>query len=642
MCGIFGVLWHNTEDIPDAARLKLTAKLLHHRGPDDFGVYSEPGMGLVHTRLALLDLNPRSNQPFWDRTGRYALVYNGEIYNFAELRAELEQQGIQFRTTSDTEVLLEALLKWGADAALPRFEGMFAFGLYDKVEKSFLLARDRFGIKPLFVCDTGRAFLFASEIAALRPWLDFQPDSISISGYLYGFSGPTRGFTFFEDVKFLDTGGIVKITKNAPAAYRRFFQLSDFVDQEETERLHRAKPGELVDMVDEILNDSVRSQLIADAPVGALCSGGIDSSLIMAMAARHHNNLAIFHANVVGPISEFEAASRLAKHLKLDLKAIEVRDQDFIDEIPNVTQHYGHPFYPSPHSVPYLMVSKLVRRHNVKAVISGEASDEYFLGYSYLSPNVRNWLRIKSLLKGMKQLLRPAGGSSRWKYEGPGYVGGGWIDTDHALVHALHNRFEVAEEGLDARTALAAQGRTVHKGVLPSIDLLNYNMRALLHRNDTMGMSASIEARFPLLDSRLARVALNMPYRGKIRFSLFAQDPKHRFFCDKWVIRKVADRYMPRDLSRREKKSFPVNAYAPERLRIAPAFFRNSFVQNLFRLPASSASRLIENSGHDLRWKLLLLEVWSQVCLHEAPKDQITARLREHVTVTNAASHAVL
>jgi asparagine synthase (glutamine-hydrolysing) len=133
-----------------------------------------------------------------------------------------------------------------------------------------------------------------------------------------------------------------------------------------------------------------------------------------------------------------------------------------------------------------------------------------------------------------------------------------------------------------------------------------------------------------------------MPYRGKIRFSLFAQDPKHRFFCDKWVIRKVADRYMPRDLSRREKKSFPVNAYAPERLRIAPAFFRNSFVQNLFRLPASSASRLIENSGHDLRWKLLLLEVWSQVCLHEAPKDQITARLREHVTVTNAASHAVL
>src|SRR5215204_547700 len=312
MCGIFGILWHNTEDIPDAARLKQTAKLLHHRGPDDFGIYSEPGVGLVHTRLALLDLNPRSNQPFWDRSGRYALVYNGEIYNFAELRTELEQQGIQFRTTSDTEVLLEALLKWGADAALPRFEGMFAFGLYDKTEKSFLLARDRFGINPLFVYDTGRAFLFASEIGAIRPWIDFKPDPIAISGYLYGFSGPTRGFTFFEGVKFLDTGGIAKITRNAPAEYRRFFALSDFVDPAETERLHRTTPLQLVDEVDEILNDSVRSQLIADAPVGALCSGGIDSSIILAMAAPHHNNLAIFHANVVGPISEFEAASRLA------------------------------------------------------------------------------------------------------------------------------------------------------------------------------------------------------------------------------------------------------------------------------------------------------------------------------------------
>jgi asparagine synthase (glutamine-hydrolysing) len=642
MCGIFGVLWHDTEDIPDATRLKQTARLLHHRGPDDFGIYSEPGVGLVHTRLALLDLNPRSNQPFWDKTGRYALVYNGEIYNFAELRAELEQQGIQFRTTSDTEVLLEALLKWGADAALPRFEGMFAFGLYDKVEKSFLLARDRFGIKPLFIYDTGRAFLFASEIAAMRPWIDFKPDPIAISGYLYGFSGPTRGFTFFQNVKFLDPGGIAKISKKGSTEYTRFFVLSDFVDVQEAERLHRATPTQLVDMVDEILNASVRSQLIADAPVGALCSGGIDSSIILAMAGRHHNNLAIFHANVVGPISEFEAASRLAKHLKLDLKAVEVRDDDFISEIPNVTEHYGHPFYPSPHSVPYLMVSRLVRQNNVKAVISGEASDEYFLGYSYLSPNIRDWFRPRTLLRAAKRLLRPAN-ASKYRYEGPGYVRGGGIDGDDSLVHALHNRFEVAEEALFARTAIAGRkGLLANRGILPSIDLLNYNLRALLHRNDTMGMSASIEARFPLLDSRLAKVALNMPYRHKIRFSLTARDPRHPFVCDKWVIRKVADRYMPRELSRREKKSFPINAYSPERLRIAPAFFKQSFIQDLFGLSANALSCLVENSAPDLRWKLLLLEVWGQVCLRQLAKDPVTTRLRDHVTLANAASTVVL
>jgi len=638
MCGIFGILWHDTEDIPDAARLKQTAKLLHHRGPDDFGVYSESRVGLAHTRLALLDLNPRSNQPFWDKTGRYALVYNGEIYNFAELRGDLEKEGVEFRTTSDTEVLLEGLLKWGAEAALPRFEGMFAFGLYDKVEKSFLLARDRFGIKPLFVCETERAFIFASEIRAMQPWVRLEPDLLSISGYVYGYSGPTRGSSLYRHIRFVDPAGIVRVRPRQPAQYSQFFRLADFVDPAETERLGRLRPEQLVDKVDELLSESVRSQLIADAPVGALCSGGIDSSIIMSMAAKHHTNLAIFHANIVGPLSEYEAASRLAKHLKLDLKATEVRDSDFIDEIPNVTEHYGHPFYPSPHSVPYLMVSRLVRRHNVKAVISGEASDEYFLGYSYIAPNIRKWLGVRAALGAIKRLLRPAP-PAKYNYVGPNYVRGGGIDTEFGLAHAMHNRFEVVEEAMDARRTLNAQNGSVsNKSLLPSIDLLHYNMRALLHRNDTMGMAASIEARFPFLDSKLARLALNMPYNSKIRFSLFANDPAHRFFADKWVIRKVADRYMPRELSRREKKPFPINAYAPERMRIKSAFFTNSFLPELFGLSQPQTRTLIDNSPHDLKWKLLLLDVWGHLCLRNDPKETVLPRLHDNILLVNPQS----
>ena len=138
------MICHRMDDVPDQERLAHTARLMSHRGPDGHGMFAEPGVGLVHTRLSLLDLSERSNQPFWDREKRVALVYNGEIYNFAELREELEQAGVEFRTTSDTEVLLEALLKWGPDATLPRLEGMFAFGLYDTATKSLLLARDRF------------------------------------------------------------------------------------------------------------------------------------------------------------------------------------------------------------------------------------------------------------------------------------------------------------------------------------------------------------------------------------------------------------------------------------------------------------------------------------------------------------------
>jgi asparagine synthase (glutamine-hydrolysing) len=162
MCGIFGVIWHGSADVPDEHRLQRTARLLRHRGPDDTGIYADRGIGLVQTRLSLLDLSPRSNQPFWDKQRRYCLVYNGEIYNFKELRVEMEQQGIQFTTTSDTEVLLEGLINCGVEATLPKLEGMYAFALYDSLEKSLTLARDPFGIKPLFIYNGDYAFIFTS------------------------------------------------------------------------------------------------------------------------------------------------------------------------------------------------------------------------------------------------------------------------------------------------------------------------------------------------------------------------------------------------------------------------------------------------------------------------------------------------
>lgn len=199
MCGIFGILWHKHDSIPDKHCLKETARLLHHRGPDNSGIFADAGIGLVHTRLSLLDLNPRSNQPFWDKQGRYCLVYNGEIYNFKNLRTELELSGIQFRTTSDTEVLLELLITRGVEYTLQNIEGMFAFAFYDKIEKTLLIARDRFGIKPLFIYDEEDAFIFSSEIEAMRPWVKFEPDIPSIFSFLFGFAGPTKGHSFFKN-----------------------------------------------------------------------------------------------------------------------------------------------------------------------------------------------------------------------------------------------------------------------------------------------------------------------------------------------------------------------------------------------------------------------------------------------------------
>src|SRR5215212_6573212 len=228
MCGIFGFVSHNSDSIPEKDRLRETANLMEHRGPDARGFHVEPGIALVHTRLSLLDLSERGNQPLWDRENRYALIYNGEIYNFQELREELVQQGVRFDTTCDTEVLLQGLLRWGADATLPKLDGMFAFALFDRETKSLLLARDRFGIKPLFVYETSEAFIFASEIRTMRPWIEFEPNLLSISSFLYGFSGPTQGATFFRNVTCIPPGGVVRTRKGSKSEHSRFFSIGDF------------------------------------------------------------------------------------------------------------------------------------------------------------------------------------------------------------------------------------------------------------------------------------------------------------------------------------------------------------------------------------------------------------------------------
>jgi asparagine synthase (glutamine-hydrolysing) len=637
MCGIFGVVWHNTEQVPEQSKLDQTARLLNHRGPDGRGTFAEPGVGLVHTRLSFLDLNPRSNQPFWDKAKRFALVFNGEIYNFQELRDQLAKSGVEFRTTSDTEVLLEALLKWGPEVALPKLEGMFAFGLYDREKKSLLLARDRFGIKPLFIYETPDQLVFGSEIMAMQPWIKLEPDLLSISSFLFEYAGPSKGFSFFNRIRFLDPGVSLTIVRGGRAECRRFFALHDFVDADQMRRLEETKPSKIVDEFDARLNESIRSQLVADVPVGALCSGGIDSSILLAIATKHHSNLAIFHADVLGPLSERDAAQRLANHLKLDLEAAPVSDEDFIREIPEVTWHYSQPFYPCPHSVPFLMVSRLIRSNRVKAILSGEAADECFLGYEYLTPKVRDYLRPRQALRYLKGKIRKLP-PAHFKYHGLEYVGGTNIRTKFGLAVSLFNRFEIIEEALEVRQQVdRAKLGAAARGTLETLDLLHYNLRSILHRNDTMGMAASIESRFPYLDSSFVKLSVNLSRDLKIRFAPRQFRRNGNLFVDKWVLRQIGARYLPPELTYRPKKPFPVDAYAEERLRINPSIYENSFVQELFGLSRQALKILIDEANHDLRWKLLQLDVWAELFLRQTSKEAVFKRLLSSLSVAPAA-----
>jgi asparagine synthase (glutamine-hydrolysing) len=625
MCGIFGVVYRDRQASPDEALLRETARILGHRGPDNTGVFKGPGVALVHTRLSLLDLSERGNQPFWDEERRYALVYNGEIYNFMELRRELEAAGVAFRTGSDTEVLLKGVMRHGLDAVLPRLEGMFAFGLWDDRERKLTIVRDRLGIKPLSVYEDEHVLVFASEIKAIRPWIPLHPDPHMASAYLSGFGGATRDRSFFRDVNILAPGCVRELQAGRRSTQRSFFHIADFWRKDEYRRLRGMKSEVLVDTFEELLFASVKKHLLADAPVGALCSGGLDSSLVMAMASRVHKNLAIFHADVKGPLSEYDAAKALAEHLGLDMRTIEVKDGDFIEQMALAIWHYEYPFSYHPNSVPFLAVSRLVRVHGVKAILSGEGSDECFLGYGPIAyQDLRHAYR--RLLCRTRDLVHriPKLGTALWPAASDHW--------DH--VQGMEQNFETALDRLQVQQRVADVGLDVAAREYRSLEWLGYHLRTLLHRNDALGMAASIEARFPYLDHDLVGAAVNLPYKYKIRPSLSAHDRSHPFLRDKWIVRRIADRYIPRALSQRKKIGFPVNAY--ERMALAPSFFQGGFVRDLYRLGEHALRHLIERSDRDLRLRLLMLEVWGRLFFRAIPQSEVTADLLRHVSIDPA------
>lgn len=616
MCGIFGVIQISGEMIvPDQDRLASTAADMEHRGPDDRGIHFEAGFGTAHTRLSLLDLNPRSAQPFWDADRRFCLVYNGEVYNFRELRRALESEGVEFRTTSDTEVVLHALIRWGVAEALPLLEGMFSLAFWDTQTRQLHLARDRFGIKPMFLKQDAGRLLFASEISLFQRWVELEPDMRTVTAFLYGSGGPTSGRSFFEGVSQLRPGTVVHVDQAGTVTETRFAVLSDMWDRDVHEELQAKSDDEHIETVERLLGESIEQQLIADARVGVLCSGGVDSSLMLALASKSHDDLAVFHADVVGRTSEYEAAASLAKHLGLDLEVVRVTDDDFIDLLPKLTLHNSSPFHLNPHSVPFFKVAELVRDSGVKAVLSGEGADEAYLGYPWSAPD-----------RFMRKQNRSSHHPSRTRLDD----GDGGPARQVDLLGGMLEGFTTELDHETNLAAVGAQGEERDRAV-ETLDLLHSNLQGLLHRNDTMGMAASVESRFPFLDTALMTNAVNLPARLKIRRGLNLRDRRHPWHIDKWVLRQVADRHLPEELSRRKKIPFSTTAY--ERVEPSLGFFADGFVSDLFGLTDDTFGYWLERIDQRLRSKLVHLESWGRVFFRDESPESVGDHLRTHVTL---------
>lgn len=260
MCGIFGQLSHTHAEPRTQFELARVAAAMRNRGPDACDFYRDQHIALLHTRLSLVDLQPRGNQPMWDASGRYAIVYNGELYAYDGLRQELQGHGFRFETTTDTEVLLYAIIFWGIDQALQKVDGMFAFAIYDSEEHVLLLARDRVGMKPMLFIDGQDSFTFASDVQALRADCTLTSDLLVAQSFLQGYGGPMSGRSFFQNVEIAEPGCILTVRKGQPVAKRAFATWRQLESKAETEGYAKTKPQQWVDELEQRLLANVQSR----------------------------------------------------------------------------------------------------------------------------------------------------------------------------------------------------------------------------------------------------------------------------------------------------------------------------------------------------------------------------------------------
>src|SRR5438874_709570 len=559
MCGITG-FWKQPAAPPHVMTEWGTAmnRALWHRGPDDGGVWSDHGAGIVlaNRRLAILDLSPAGHQPMISHCGRYVIAYNGEAYNFLDIRRDLEREGKHFVGNSDTEVLLEACAAWGIDRALGRLNGMFSLALWDTKEQTLTLVRDRLGVKPLYYGWSGTTFLFGSELKAFHAFPGFSGTLDRSSFVLFLRLGyiPTP-YSIYEGIYKLPPGHMLTIAAPGDHASPRPYWSARTVVERGIQDPFRGDMHEAVDHMDMLLRDSVRLRMLADVPVGAFLSGGIDSSLIASlMQAQTTSTVKTFTIGFTeASYNEAVYARRVAEHLHTDHTELCLSPKEALDIIPLLPGIYDEPFA-DPSQIPTFLVSQLARQA-VTVSLSGDGGDELFGGYKEYRLGTRRF----RLLRRMSPIFRPV---IREAVRGLGVVANGRVrkleqllkaTTPEALHHFHASQWMWPEElvpgarepltpftdpGLYA-DALNATERMMY------LDMVTYLPEDILTKLDRASMAVSLEARTPFLDYRLVELTWQLPLHFKI----------HRRVT-KRILRSILTRYVPPELFERPKRGF--------------------------------------------------------------------------------------
>src|SRR3984957_1987367 len=642
MCGIAGFL--DTSRSSSSEQLTLIARRmatsLRHRGPEDEGIWVDPNTGIAfgHRRLSIIDLSPMGHQPMHSASGRYVITFNGEIYNFKALRQELEQLGETFRGHSDTEIMLAAIARWGVEASLKKFNGMFAFGLWDREERTLYLSRDRAGEKPLYYGWAGKTLLFGSELKALQQHPDFRGDIDrgAIAVYLRHNYIPAP-HSIYKGIYKLPPGTFLTIRGFGTDASPKPYWSAKVAAENGIANPFSGTEEEAVNQLDELLNDAVTMRMEADVPLGAFLSGGIDSSLIVAiMQANSRRPVKTFTIGFDNrEFNEAESAKLVAQHIGTEHTELYVTPEEAMAVIPRLPMLYDEPFADSS-QIPTFLVAQLARR-DVTVALSGDGGDELFGGYNRYLWAESLWKWLSPVSGSGRRFLASALDRTRPEaMDRHAHRFANWLPEPlrHRMTgEKLHKLADVLrapdEDALFLRLLSTwnepGQIVGVEEPQLPLLgrdrpplahltermmctDALLYLPDDILVKVDRATMGVSLEGRVPMLDPAVATFACSLPRRLKIRGSK-----------GKWALRSLLARYVPTPLFERPKMGFavpvgdwlrgPLGSWAEAELdesRLADGgYFNPAPIREVWRQHVEGRQNL-----HRELWAILMFQAW--------------------------------
>lgn len=633
MCGIVGFVGQTK--YPENC-LKDMVNAINHRGPDNTGIWTDLNIGLGHARLSIIDLSSAGNQPMHSVSRNFVMIFNGEIYNHNEIRMELnnlcERKWIGY---SDTETLLEAIEQWGLETALNKTKGMFSIAIWDKRNRNLYLARDRMGEKPLYYGWIGNQFVFASELKAIKKFPQFNNsiDRNALALFLRFNSIPSP-YSIYKDIFKLEPGTIIQFNADSKNIVKSTYWS---IEEEFTKSSSSVFSGNFeneVNQLELILSKAVSSQMESDVPLGAFLSGGVDSSLIVALMQSHSN----FNVNTFSigfnskDFDEAQNARQVAKHLGTNHFEKYITDRDALDVIPYLPYIYDEPFADSS-QIPTFLVSQFAKKE-VTVALSGDAGDELFGGYNRYVFSDRIFSKISKAPNSIRKLISKAIFSiteEKWD----SLLGSLMSKRFANIGHKLHKAANVlpAESIRDLHYQLISQiqnpsdwliNTNEYKTILNdgierfaelnsveqmmAYDLMTYLPTDILTKVDRAAMSASLETRVPFLDLEVIKFSASLPMEFKIRNGV-----------TKWPLRQILYKHVPKDLIERPKMGFAVplaewlrgplkdwaESLLDEKRLHQEGFFNVEFVRNKWLEHLSG-----NHNWHHQLWNVLMFQAW--------------------------------